>query len=153
MRSLPVHVWLQTIIVLPINGFKSSHIALNRYPRLGLVSWFWLNLDHYLSLGRGAPWLRGLPRIPQRGALLLHANSFYPSIHPSISRPFFCVVLLPSPSVCPFSCFYPCQEDYIVLLSRFPPPIPLLSLCLPSQFKTSSHWAAISPNPESQSIT
>lgn len=129
----PSSQWLQ---ILP-HLFKTVHWTdIHIY---GLVSWFWLNLDHYLSLGRGAPWLRGLPRIPQRGALLLHANSLQhaKSIHlssllprppPSISQ---CVVIF----VCS-PLFTPVKKTILSFCHMFSPPIPLLSLlllCLPSQ--------------------
>lgn len=108
----------------------------------GLVSWFWLNLDHYVSPGRGAPWLRGLPRIPQRGALLLHANSFYPSIHLSslLPRP------PPSISQCVLSLsilfFLPVKKTILSFSHVFPthPPfITLPSFTIKNLFPLSSH--------------
>lgn len=83
--------------------------------------------------GKGAPWLRGLPRIPQWGALLLHASSFHLSIHlssllllapPSISQ---CVVI--------FVCSYPCQDNIVLLSHVFPTHPPLHFTSLPSRFQ------------------
>lgn len=83
--------------------------------------------------GKGAPWLRGLPRIPQWGAPLLHASSFHLSIHlssllllapPSISQ---CVVI--------FVCSYPCQDNIVLLSHVFPTHPPLHFTSLPSRFQ------------------
>lgn len=52
-------------------------------------------------------------------------------IHPSISRPFFGSLLTPSPSVrlsLSLFFFYPCLEDYIVLLSPVSPAHPPIFL-------------------------
>lgn len=70
-------------------------------------------------------------------------------IHPSISRPFFRSLLLPSPSVwlsLSVLLFLPLSRRlYCLPVTCFPYPSPL-SLFYYSQFKTSSHLAVISPN-------
>lgn len=145
MQILPAHVWLHILLLHPPTSSQSFPISSKQRfehisTHLGPCQLILTRFGPVSQPVKGAPWLRGLPRIPQWGALLLHANSFHPSIHlssllslppPSISQ---CVVIF----VCP-PLFLPLSRRlYCLSVACFPYPSPFMLLYFPSQFETSS---------------
>lgn len=109
--------------------------TLNRHPHQGPCQLILTQFGPVSNSGMGAPWLRGLPRIPQQGALLLHANSFHPSIVPSFAASSFHF------PVCGYLCSPLVKKTILFFGHIFPHPSPFifLLLCRSSQFETSPH--------------
>lgn len=89
----------------------------------GLVSWSWLNLDQCLGLQKGGSVVK---RITQNSPMRWLPYSMpVLFIYPSIYRPLFCSLLLPSPSECLSLSVLTPVKTILSFCRMFSPPIPL----------------------------
>lgn len=142
MQPPPVHVWLQIIIILPLSSPTPTIPSKHRFEQISTSRTLSADFDSIWT--SVLDWEGGsiVKRITQNSQTRcsLTPCQLFSSIHPSLVPSFHLPVC---GYLCLFSSFYPCQEDYIVLLSHvFPTHPPFLFYY--SQFKTSSHLAVVS---------